>query len=179
MPKQVGSPHTRLRKLIESGVAPEEATDTLLEELPQSWRGWVRGFVLKQARDEEGRVVNRIMKKELGSALVSDSLASAERITKGGKKFRKVQEDIQNTVYRTAKGVRVLWDDMTVDLLDLKIAQLRKQVGALVDHLLPLEAARCLCVERGVERLGDIPGWPSLVRAAVRSRDASGLVEAA
>ena len=161
----------QLKRLIEGGKAPAEATETVMAELPKRWREFFRPFVLRMARGIEGQVVNRRMRRAL----------TGSRRGAGARHQEAAVVRLESTVYRTAEGARIVWADWTVDYLELKIAQLRKQVGSLLEHLRILEAARDLCVEKGVDRIGEIPGWVELVRGRLErgDDDASGVVEAA
>lgn len=161
----------QLKRLIDSGTAPVEATEKVMAELPKRWKEFARPFVLRTARGMEGQLVNRRMRRTFAGTAGRGSRNQEAAVVR-----------LDSTVYRTASGARIVWADWTVDHLELKIAQLRKQVGSLVEHLRILEAARDLCVEKGVDRIGEIPGWVDLVRERLEradDEDASGEVEAA
>jgi hypothetical protein len=163
------TPWGQLHRLIKEGTPPAQAAETVMSDVPKRWRDIFRPFVLRRARGIEGEIVNRQMR-------------TAFTGNRGSRHQEKAATHLDNTVYRTATGARVVWADWTVDQLELKIAQLRKQIGSLVEHLRILEAARDLCVEKGVERIGEIPGWVDLVRERLEHEDeggASGEVEAA
>jgi hypothetical protein len=160
----------QIKRLIEEGETPDRVTETVMADLPRRWKDFARPFVLRFVRGVEGQVVNRRMRRVFTG-------------TRGTHNREQAVERLHSTVYRLPSGQRVLWDDMTVEYLELKIAQLRKHVGALVGHLRILEAARKLCADRGVERLGDIPGWVDLVQEEIHDdtegEDTSGEVQAA
>jgi hypothetical protein len=160
----------QMRRLIREGKTPAEVAEAAMADMPKRWRDVARPFVLRIARGIEGQVVNRRMRRVFTGA-------------GGGVRHQEAAVvRLETTVYRTATGTRIVWSHWTVDELELKIAQLRKQVGSLLEHLRILESARDLCVEKGVDRIGEIPGWIDLVRERLAQKhvdDASGEVVAA
>lgn len=151
---------SQLTRLIgDEDIPPEQATETVMKDLSARWKDFSRPFVLRAARGIEGRIVNRRMRRAIGPAAL------------GSRHHESAMGRLSTTVYHLPDGQRVLWDDMTVVMLDLKIAQLRKHIGSLVDHLRVLEVARKLCADRGVDRLGDIAGWAELVAAETASAE--------
>lgn len=170
--------HGQLRRLIAEGASPESATETVMSDLPIRWQDWARPFVLRRASGIEGEIVNGRMRRALlPDARMTVVASSGERPapSSGGRRHQAVAlTKLRETVYRLPDGQRVLWDDMTVDFIDLKIAQMRKHVGGLVDHLRILEAARKLCAEHGVTRIGDVNGWVEELQSALDTGEVRG-----
>lgn len=71
---------------------------------------------------------------------------------------------LRRTVFRDTKGGVMYWDDLTIDVLERKIAWIRTHIGTLVDHMNILTRTRDLMVKHSAERLGDIENWPDLLR---------------
>lgn len=147
----------QIRRLLEEGHEPAAVTEQIMADLPRRWKDFARPFVLRCVRTAEGQVVNRRMRQALGP------FVGPAATGKQAARRQAAVDRLRHTVYRMPDGTRVLWDDMTVAQIDLKIAQLRKQIGSLVDHLHILEAARKLCADHGVTRLGEIDGWQQMV----------------
>ncbi len=159
----MSSPAALMGRLIREGASPDEAAaaaltgalgDEVLACVGQDAREWLYGLALREARHLEGRHVNARMKRVLGR----------RGLPGGTPRHDELAATLRVTVYRLPDGARVLWDGLTVDLIEAKIAALRKQVGAVLDHVRILEAARDLMAERDAGVLGDIPGWAVLVR---------------
>lgn len=149
----------RVAELLRGGATPVDAAETVLDEAPDrwpDWRGFFRPLVFRLAQDMNNAVVNDAARVALGAGQGQSERRRAAALRR-----------LRECAYYTPTGERVLWDDLTVDLIDVRIALLRKQVGSMVEHLGILEAARKLCADRGVDRLGDIDGWEDLVRAAL------------
>jgi hypothetical protein len=154
---------------IESGMCPEDAAHKVLapyEPSPLALHVWP--FVLKEARDIEGRMGRRVMSAALVSSFSHDGV-----VTESTAKTQTARIKLRQTVYRLPDGTRVLWDDLTTDELDVKIAWMRTHIGSLADHLRILERARSLMVERGADKLGDIDGWVDLVAGDVATSSAA------
>jgi len=170
--------HGQLRRLIAAGASPGEATDAVMSDLPPRWKDWARPFVLRRASGIEGELVNGCMRRALLPVPTAGADGQLEtppvRLEAGRRRQLAAVARLHDTVYRLPDGQRILWDDMTIDAIDLKIAQMRKLVGSLVDHLRVLEAARKLCAEHGVDRLGDVEDWAELLRAVLDAQQREG-----
>lgn len=149
----------QMRQMIVEGLTPAEVTEAVMAELPRRWKDFARPFVLRLARGIEGKIVNRRMKRAMSGR-------------RGSRHQEAAVIRLDGTVYKLPDGQRIVWADWGPDEFDAKIAWLRKQVGSLVDHLNVLEAARDLCLEKGVDRIGDIPGWVDQVRERVEHNPA-------
>lgn len=165
-----------LHRLISEGMDPERATEEVMSDLPRRWKEWARPFVLRRASGIEGEIVNGRMRRALlpmtlQPTALPTSAGETPTVPNGvGRRHQLAAvTKLRETVYRLPDGERVLWDNMTIDMLDLKIAQMRKLIGSLVDHLHILEAARKLCAEHGVERLGDVEGWVEILQRMLDS----------
>lgn len=163
----MSSPDGLMRQMIGDGKSPDDAAsaallealgEQVLAEIGESRREWLYGLVLREARSIEGQISSRRMRKVLGGK-------GALKV--GSQHHAAATEKLKATVYHGADGVRILWPEMSLELIEAKIALLRKQVGALVDHIGILEAARKLLVEREADTLADVPDWPVLVRKMV------------
>lgn len=144
---------------IESGMCPEDAAHKVLAPYePSPLASHVWPFVLKEARDIEGRIGRRVMSAALASSFTHNGV-----VAEATAKAQVARIKLRTTVYRLPDGTRVLWDDLTTDEIDVKIAWMRTQIGSIADHLQILERARSLMVERGAAKLGDIDGWVDLV----------------
>lgn len=158
--------------MVREGAHPEEAAsaallealgDKVLAGICSGSREWLYGLVLREARHLEGQAGNRRMR----------SVLAAGHLPAATPRFEKVTRKLRETVYHLPDGARVLWDDMSLDFLEAKIAEMRKQIGVLAEHMGVLVAARDLLVERGAERLRDVPDWPTLVRKMTEARGAA------
>lgn len=166
------SPGSTLRRMIREGSHPEEAAsaallealgDEILGAIERPAREWLYGLALHEARHLEGQAGNRRMKRVL----------SAGGLPVGSPRYEEVTRKLRQTFYHMPDGARVLWDDMSLDFLEAKIAEFRKQIGKLAEHAAILEAARDLLIERGAAKLRDIPDWPELVRKMVEGQRAA------
>lgn len=169
----MSSPDGLMRQMLHDGKSPEDAAsaallnavgDLVLAEVDEGTRDWLYGLVLREARSIEGQVSGRLMRQVAGGK-------GALKV--GSRHHAEAAEKLRRTVYHSADGARVLWDELTVDLIDAKIALLRKQVGALVEHIGILKAARQVLVNEGADSLGDVPDWPELVREIVDQGEAA------
>lgn len=167
----MSSPGAVLERLIREGREPDEAAsavllgvlgDEVLADLDGPAREWLSGLVRREARHIDGRLANRRMKRVLGDG----------GIPAGTSRFEELAQALGKQVYRLADGRRVLWDDMGPGDVEEKLSVLRKQYGALADHIAILEAAGSLLAERRAARLRDIPGWPEMVRKMTEGRAA-------
>lgn len=142
--------HQQLREHIENGSSPEEAATLVLAPFratADKLCDFAWPAVLKTARDIEGKLSNDTMHASFRGKLNDRGAAQAK---------------LRNTVFRLGNQT-VLWDDLTPEALDAKIAWLRASIGTLVDHLKILETARELMSEHKVTRLGDISNWTLLI----------------
>lgn len=160
-----------LREYLLTGRTPEEAASTVLDPYggvdSDPLCAFVWPVVLRTARDMELELAHETRQSVFFSNSTSET-ARARAIA------------LPRTVYHMPNGKEVLWDDLTVDLIDLKIAHLRTQIGGLVDHIMVLEAARKLLVSYGATQLSEIPGWVDLVREDIaREIDPDGALAAA
>lgn len=150
---------SQLREQLLVGRSPEEAAHAILdpyggvENDPLCRYVWP--VILKAARDCEGKL-SRASRNE---AFFGDD-------SKGNQETRL---HLPKMVYRMPNGSRVLWDDLTLDKIEAKIAYLRTQIGGLVDHLSILISARRVLQTCACTRLGDVPGWVDLVREGLGS----------
>lgn len=166
------SPDTMLRRLIGDGMHPEEAAaavvdrtygDEVLGLMTRIGAEWLTKMAVERARRFEGQASSRAMKGAL----------SAKGAEPGSARMEAAARRLRQTVYRLPDGTRVLWDDMTPDMIRAKIELFSKMIGSLSDHVAILSAALELCQERKAARLRDIEGWPALVRKIVE-RDVPG-----
>lgn len=162
------SPGAALRRMILDGVHPEQAAAGVLDEalgdaapgLDAGVYGWLRALVVREARHLEGRLGNRRARRVLGPA----------GWPAGSARFAEQSQKLRTTIYHLPDGTRVQWQEMTLDWVEVKIAEFRKHIGRYSEHLAVLLSVRELLAERDAARLGDIPEWPELVRKLADGR---------
>lgn len=181
------SARSRLMARISSGEAATDATESILTEIPEDWRGWVRPFVLREARAAESRK-NNLRLRDAFSAKARAAYrkeSSPESASTDGKKVvgqdatpfgawadgasgsrdskvEQAKQKLAATVYRAADGADVLVENLTLGQIRHKIAQFRKQIGGIVDHVGILSAAETVILESGGNAsttLGEVPDW--------------------
>lgn len=176
------SPHARLREYITGhDLSPEEATALLLQELPARWQSWVRSFVLQEARRIEAKASNAALLADLGRQSREEAAAGAPVPSAQGTWTRGTNDQdsavtqatqrLGKLVYRAADGARVVWEDMTLREIRLKIAQFRKSLGSAIDHVTILVAAADMLQEHQATRIGDVPGWYAEMQARLAGAD--------
>lgn len=144
----------QLRERIKNGSSPEEAATLVLAPFratADKLCDFAWPAVLKAARDIEGKLSTDTMHASFRGKLSDRGAAQAK---------------LRNTVFRFGNQT-VLWDDVTPEILEDKIAWLRASIGTLVDHLKILETARDLMEEFKVHRLGDINNWTTIIESRV------------
>lgn len=135
---------TRLRHLIQEGSTPDQAAAMILGEIMDldELREMCWPLLVKAARNEQRAVSTRTLRAALAQGAPPEMRLKLTR-----------------TVYRLRDGTEIMWDDMTLDQLDVEIARLRTKIGSMVDRLHALTIARDLMIEKDVAVLGEIPDW--------------------
>lgn len=147
---------TQLKEYLLVGKTPEDAAIAVLEPYggpEDALCRFVWPLILKAARDCEGRLERGIR---------NDAFYSND-----GQKHAEQRLQLPKMVYRMPDGRRVLWDDLTLELIEAKLAYLRTQIGGLLDHIGVLEEAAKLIREHSVTKLGEVSDWVDKIRDVV------------
>lgn len=168
---KAGSPRARLSQLIAEGIDCEAAAERILGELPEEWRGWVGGFVLREARAMEGTYTNRRRREVFAGSAMSMEADAEGSLTEAQLAYRedlrKMEAGLNSLRYHLPDGTTVRWGELTLDLIEVKIAALKKHIAGTEEHLVMLEASRKLIIEYDVEKISDVPNWVEKVRETV------------
>ena len=157
----------QLRHLIDESedVTPEEAVERVLSPYgtkdTDSLCAYVWPALLRVTRNMHAKTSNESVRKNVHrSGPYKDSA-----------QHREANLSLRRTVFREPDGSVVHWDDLTVDILERKIAWIRTHIGTLVDHMNILQHARELLIAHNAKRLGDIVDWPDLLRQQADDAD--------
>lgn len=147
----------QLKQLVEGGESPEEAVSRVLAPYGGPRTDPLCKFVwpalLKLARGLHGKRSNESARRTLFHS----------RPYKTDEQREEANAVLRKTVM-WFQGKPIVWDDLTIENLEIKIAWIRTHIGTMVDTLRVMEHAKELIIEHGVKRLGDIDNWPDLLR---------------
>jgi hypothetical protein len=150
-----GPIEAQLRELLKEGVSAEKAVARVLGPYrsgklsPAQWNAlavYSRPFILRDARR-----IARLLTRRIEDRAFGGGAGSAAR------------EVLARLEFHMPDGSAVAWEDSTREHHELRCAWLRTYIGSLEEDLDRHERAAKLLADRGVERLGDIPGWEDLI----------------